>query len=202
MDQETKPLDRRTEETVESSVPLEDPSEELGPDAERPAVPDAIGFSGFRKLDPQAVKLWKIEGVLGLGWILPAGLIGGTLLWTFGEVPLWAILPAWGLILCLQWIFIWWFPPRQYQCWSYRLDERVLELCHGVFWQASVMIPMSRVQHIDVNHGPLERRFGLATLVIHTAGTQHAKHEVPHLEAATALQLRERLAEAVGLPVQ
>ena len=195
-------LDDVTEEKVESPVPLEDPFEKFGPDTEPPPGPDEIALSGFVKLHPRAVKLWRIEGFLGLGWILPAAVVGGILLWTLQGVPLWAILPAWGLIASLQWIFIWWLPPRQYDCWSYRLDERVLELRHGVFWKASVMIPMSRVQHIDVNHGPLERRFGLATLVIHTAGTQHAKHDVPHLEASTALQLRERLAEAVGIPLQ
>ena len=211
MEQETKaaastleeglsPTDARPEERpTGQEVPIE---QEVPPGREVQTEPGQTSPQGFLKLDPQAVKLWKIGGLLGLGWILPVGLVGGVLLWPLQGVPSWAILTAWGLIACLQWISIWWLPPRQYDCWSYRLDERMLELRHGVLWKTSVMIPMSRVQHIDVNHGPLERRFGLATLVIHTAGTQHAKHEVPHLEAATALQLRERLVEAVGIPVQ
>ena len=49
------------------------------------------------------------------------------------------------------------------------------------------------MQHLDVKHGPLARRFGLATLVLHTAGTRDSAVSVPGLDADDAAHLREVL---------
>jgi hypothetical protein len=49
------------------------------------------------------------------------------------------------------------------------------------------------VQHIDVTQGPIERRFELGTLVIYTAGTDHAKVALAGLEHGRALAIREHL---------
>ena len=43
-------------------------------------------------------------------------------------------------------------------------------------------VPRSRVQHTDVSQGPLERNHGLGTLVVYTAGTDHAKVELGGLD--------------------
>jgi membrane protein YdbS with pleckstrin-like domain len=58
-------------------------------------------------------------------------------------------------------------------------------------------VPASRVQHLDLKRGPLQRRYGLATLVIHTAGTRHSAVAVSGLDAADAERLRDRLAHQV-----
>ena len=52
----------------------------------------------------------------------------------------------------------------------------------------------SRVQHIDLQRGPVERRFGLSTLVIHTAGTRHNAVSTSGLDADDAEALRDHLA--------
>jgi membrane protein YdbS with pleckstrin-like domain len=49
------------------------------------------------------------------------------------------------------------------------------------------------VQHIDVAQGPLERRYGLATLSIYTAGTEYARVDLPGLTYARAVDIRDRL---------
>ena len=55
-------------------------------------------------------------------------------------------------------------------------------------------VPASRVQHLDLKHGPLERRWKLATLVIHTAGSKMSAVSVTGLDAEDAEALRDRLA--------
>lgn len=77
--------------------------------------------------------------------------------------------------------------------WLYtrwRLDDDGFRLRKGRWWQNEVFVPRSRVQHLDIHNGPMERSRGLATLVIHTAGTQsHAlKQEGFSLETATRLR--------------
>ena len=44
-----------------------------------------------------------------------------------------------------------------------------------------------------VAQGPIERRYGLGTLVIYTAGTDHAKVALGGLEHGRALRIREHL---------
>lgn len=77
--------------------------------------------------------------------------------------------------------------------WLYtrwRLDDDGFRLRKGRWWQKEIFVPRSRVQHLDIHNGPMERARGLATLVIHTAGTQsHAlKQEGFSLETATRLR--------------
>jgi hypothetical protein len=68
-----------------------------------------------------------------------------------------------------------------------------------VYWRDIVNIPRSRVQHTDVSQGPLERRYGLGTLVVYTAGTDHAKVSLSGLDHLIALRIREHfLPGAVG----
>ena len=68
-----------------------------------------------------------------------------------------------------------------------------IEVRKGVWWRSAVTIPSRRVQHTDVAQGPLMRRHGIATLVVHTAGTRYATVEIPGLLHATATSLRDFL---------
>ena len=76
---------------------------------------------------------------------------------------------------------------------SYRLDERGIEIRGGVFWRHIINVPRSRVQHIDVTQGPFERRHGIATLSIYTAGVSHAMVSLPGLDHVRALRIRDYL---------
>jgi uncharacterized protein len=98
-------------------------------------------------------------------------------------------------LLCAWWGFR--RPLRLYRSWGYRLDDRVLETRYGVLWQQTRLLPLSRLQHVDIKRGPLERRFGLASLILHTAGTHAASTEIPGLAADEAVRLRDHLL-AVG----
>lgn len=75
----------------------------------------------------------------------------------------------------------------------WRLDERGLQVRRGLVWQSEVLVPRSRVQHLDIERGPIERKLGLATLVVHTAGTRlNALRQSGFLDA-DAVALRDAL---------
>jgi uncharacterized protein len=57
-----------------------------------------------------------------------------------------------------------------------------------------VAVPRTRIQHLDVAQGPVQRRFGLGTLVLHTAGTFSASVALDGLAHETAMALRDDLA--------
>ena len=87
-----------------------------------------------------------------------------------------------------------WFGHKQYRCTFWRLDADGLGLRRGRLWQREIRVPGTRVQHLDLKRGPLQRSRNLATLVVHTAGTRHSAVTVPNLDAADAERLRDRLA--------
>jgi membrane protein YdbS with pleckstrin-like domain len=75
----------------------------------------------------------------------------------------------------------------------WRLDGRGLQVSRGLVWHSDVLVPRSRVQHLDIERGPIERHFGLATLVVHTAGTRlHALRQAGFADA-DAVALRDAL---------
>lgn len=80
---------------------------------------------------------------------------------------------------------------------GWKLDADGLATRRGGLWWSETLVPVSRVQHLDLERGPLERRLGLATLVVHTAGTRMAAVKLPLLAAADAQALREHLARQV-----
>ncbi len=103
----------------------------------------------------------------------------------------------------------WWLPPacalpaaalgawlgqRRYRHTRWLLDDDGFGLRRGRLWQSDTRVPGSRVQHLDIRRGPLERHFRLATLVIHTAGTRHSEVSVSGLDNGDAERLRDHLA--------
>jgi hypothetical protein len=68
----------------------------------------------------------------------------------------------------------------------------------GVWFQHVRTVPRARVQHTDVERGPIERRYGLATLVVHTAGHQDSEIRLEGLAHATAVAIRDHLLAGGG----
>ena len=84
-------------------------------------------------------------------------------------------------------------PRRRYCAWGYCEEEDELHVRSGLFTRVRTLVPFGRVQHIDVAHGPIERRFGLATLILHTAGTRGAAVPLPGLLHGDAEAMRDRI---------
>jgi uncharacterized protein len=173
-------------EILGSQVPMPPPG------SQEAAIADAVEH----RLDPRVILLQRIGGWIFTGvvawasfvallaaWVThgatAAGLLAGGLPWTAG-------------VAVLAWHAHRW-PAIDYRHASYRIDDRCLEIRRGVYWRTVVTVPRSRVQHTDVSQGPLERRFGLGTLVVYTAGTDHARVSLGGLEHARALRIREQL---------
>ncbi|HZF39935.1 MAG TPA: PH domain-containing protein [Blastocatellia bacterium] len=164
---------------------------ELADEQWRPAT-------GFQPLDSRVVSLWRVSYLIGFGVLLavlliPVVAVGvaepRALLW---PAFAWLALAGASVWFCL------WYPPRLYRSWGYRIDAKVLETRSGMVFQRTRLLPLSRLQHVDIEQGPLERMFGLAALILHTAGTHSANIRIPGLEAAEATRLRDQLIEIGG----
>ena len=153
--------------------------------------------SDYHSLDPRSIQVQRIAGAIFTAIVSVALLFGGTVATVAVEdrpawVP-WALLVLWlAASILLAWHAYRW-PPLEYRHTSYRVDGLGLEIRRGVYWREVIHVPRSRVQHTDVSQGPVERRYGLGTLVIYTAGTDYAKIDLAGLEHGTALRLRDHL---------
>ena len=87
-----------------------------------------------------------------------------------------------------------WLGNKHWKHTRWRLDDDGFSLRRGRLWRSETRVPASRVQHLDLKRGPLQRRYALATLVIHTAGTRHSAVAVGGLDEDDAERLRDRLA--------
>ena len=88
-------------------------------------------------------------------------------------------------------------PERIYRRLRYRLTDRLLQVVRGWLFHIDTVVPLVRVQHIDVTRGPLDKMFGTAALVIHTAGTHNSVVTVPGLPPERAAEIRDIIREHV-----
>lgn len=121
---------------------------------------------------------------------------------------LWFWLEAWGVgvavllgVVATVWALL--LIPRNWQAWGYAERDDDLLVTRGVMFRALTVVPYGRMQFVDVSSGPLERRYGLATVQLHTASPA-TDAKIPGLPAAEAARLRDRLsalgeAQAAGL---
>lgn len=160
-----------------------------------PATP-TVADGTRRRLDPRVVDLDRLIGSIATACISAGLLIALGILYAATDPPSWLfplLLLSWAaLAAALVWHTIRW-PDIEYRHTSYRVDEQGIEIARGVIWRSIINVPGSRVQHTDVSQGPLQRRYGLGTLTIYTAGTEYARVDLPGLAHARALAIRDHL---------
>ena len=94
------------------------------------------------------------------------------------------------LILLLVTVFL---PQRRYAVRGHAMSDDRLRVVKGIMFHSDTVVPFGRVQHIDVDRGPIERYYGLATLQLYTAGSHGDVVSLPGLAHEDALEMRETI---------
>ena len=81
------------------------------------------------------------------------------------------------------------------------LREHDIAYRSGLYWRKTVLLPFNRVQHAEVSSGPLQRKYGLASLKFFTAGGSSVDLKVDGLMRERAEQIRSFIMEKSGNPV-
>jgi len=79
---------------------------------------------------------------------------------------------------------------RKSQIKGIALREHDVAYRSGLYWRKTVMLAFNRVQHVEVSSGPLQRKFGLASLKFFTAGGSSIDLKVDGLTHVRAEQMR------------
>jgi uncharacterized protein len=160
-------------------------------------VPDAplrIDPPDFERLHPNARWTLRIGGVLGAAMPATGAAIALTVLGSARfDIPAGqaVLVAAAGVLLAC--VLGWLWADAAFARTRYRLDATGLEIHRGVFWRTQTRVPRTRVQHTDINRGPIDRRLGLAALKVYTAGTRMASVDLDGVGDARALELRDAL---------
>ncbi len=166
---------------------VSDPS----PSSSEPAVPSAPAPDW----QPLPVRGAILAGAMvGLSLLIPCLVVGGGILVRIGEgSPLPLPWPASAGIAAVLVLLLAGLAYRRRRRVRWLLDVQGLAVRRGGLWQSETRVPASRVQHLDLRRGPLERMLGLSTLVVHTAGSRFGAVSIVGLEVGDAERLRERL---------
>ncbi len=154
-------------------------------------VPERLPEARYQ-LDPRAKSLWRVEWVIS-GAIMvtfTAAVVFGLRLLFFDYDIMWAF-GITGAVAIFALLNIWFSPNLRYRYWRYEIRADEADLQHGWLTRTRQLIPMSRIQHVDTNRGPLERRFGLASVVLYTAAGASL---IPALADDVAADARDRIA--------
>jgi membrane protein YdbS with pleckstrin-like domain len=145
-------------------------------------------------LSRSAIGLWVTEGVvgsllLGLGvaaFLLFVPATPGTplpvLRWL---VPIGAVLYAIAVIGVRPWI--------RYRVHRWEVTDDAAYTVTGWLTRTWTLVPIARIQTVDVTRGVFQQLFGLASVAVLTASSQGTVR-VPHLEADVARRVADDLA--------
>ncbi|WP_088330358.1 PH domain-containing protein [Lacimicrobium sp. SS2-24] len=78
---------------------------------------------------------------------------------------------------------------------GYALREHDLSYRSGLLFISTVTQPVLRIQHVELKRGPIERRAGLASLQVFSAGGAMHTFAIPGLPLATAKGIRRFILE-------
>lgn len=146
-----------------------------------PFDPPGVAWQG---VSPRLVPARLISTSATLAVPIVAGVVLALLVspwfWLLAGVP--AALLVWALLLV----------PRQVRAIGYAERDDDLLIRKGIMFRTLVVVPYGRMQYVDVEAGPLDRKLGIAKVQLHTASAG-TDADIPGLVPDEAERLRDRL---------
>ncbi|MFI8516334.1 PH domain-containing protein [Streptomyces sp. NPDC085481] len=139
-------------------------------------------------VDGRAVVWWRVRLLVTTAVpvaVLAAlgALVGPARTWLFAAAAAVAVLG----LACTAFFPAWWFRVHRWE-----VTEDAVYVRTGALWQEWRIAPMSRIQTVDTERGPLEQTFRLATVTVTTASSKGALR-IEGLDHQLAAELAERL---------
>jgi membrane protein YdbS with pleckstrin-like domain len=109
------------------------------------------------------------------------------------QMPKWIPLTVAAQLFILWFIlFVFWAPARA-RVTSYALEPEVVSFRVGALWHRETAVTHNRLQHIEIERGPVERMLGLSRLKLYTAGGIGSDLTIPGLAPHVSEEIRDNL---------
>lgn len=149
----------------------------------------------MKKLEPGQLWVMRIHAAIFATFLAVAAIVFETAIVPDIAFPRGLVA---GVVLLLIVYLVLVSPGRHYRAWLYAMDREDLRLRRGVWIETHTIVPLDRVQHLDLAQGPIERTFGVSRLIVHTAGTQFSRVALPGLSRPDAERMRDEIRARIG----
>ena len=154
--------------------------------------------SELRSVEPRVVSYWRMSGAITAAGIFVAFASYGVPALFLSRALGVAILASGAAVASARLVWGLFMSRARYDNLGFSSDGGVLRLRSGVLVRTEKVIPTRRLQHVDIDRGPLERWFDLASVSVFTAGGRRATFRLPGLSPETAESLRAQLLRDAG----
>lgn len=141
------------------------------------------------RISEKGLYVWRLYGAIQTACLMILAIILCIITSIFGW-PWWIYVVSILVCVIYAYLFVFLFPKIRWLRWRYEVRESEIELQYGLFVVKRVLIPMVRVQHVNMMQGPILRKNNLAGITISTAATNHV---IPVLVTEEADELRGRI---------
>jgi len=151
----------------------------------------------WQQLHPKFIRRLQVQHAL-ISLAPLAGAMAFTLLLNAPALPtslLWLLAVGFGIVF-VSWPVI--AVPRR----GYVIRDKDIVFRSGVVWRSVTAIPYNRIQHVETSNTPLDRKFGVATLQLFTAGGSGGDLKIDGLGTDIAEQLRVYVLDKVGVSIE
>ncbi|MEZ5085968.1 MAG: PH domain-containing protein [Tessaracoccus sp.] len=140
------------------------------------------------EFDHRVVPWWRAQLVIvTLVAVVPLVVLGVLI----APARLWLLIPA-AVLAVVGAILITVLPLWWHRVHRWEVTDHAVYTLTGYFWRTWRIAPLSRIQTVDTTQGPLQRSFGLSTVVVTTASSAGAVKLVG-LDKETAAELADEL---------
>ena len=89
-------------------------------------------------------------------------------------------------------------PTFRYERYRYRIDDECIHVKEGYIWVTEVIVPIERIQNLEVSQGPFDRHYNVAKVTVTTGGGAVSLNFIAKGKAdEIAEHLKKRVNEAV-----
>lgn len=161
------------------------PASHTGPSVDTVSSPPFTLRPPSNRVDPRCRRWWSAQVAV----LIPVPLV--VLLALSFTLGPWLFLAAGGwLVISIAALVV--VPRVRWAIHRWEETDTAIYSRSGLFWEEWRAAPLSRVQTVDKTRGPLERVFGLATVVVTTASSKGAVR-IRSLDADLAEEMAQRL---------
>ncbi len=141
----------------------------------------------FHPLEKNFVVVEVISLLISMGILLAIGMVFFNFIENLQTLPIISTAALFfGLITLFRFLAI----HISYKFSGYALREKDLLYRSGWIKRKTRIVMLNRIQHVSVQSGPLERKFGLSSVSIYTAGSSAADFTIEGITEDTAQRIK------------
>ena len=148
----------------------------------------------LKPVQREYLKVLRIEWMITTVALLA---IAAALIWLIPSMTAsygWIIVAAAALVIIVMYR---WLLEKNFPFLAYAVREKDVVSQRGWLTRTTKVAPYNRIQNCSVQSGPLERKYGLASLTIFTAGSDQADMKLVGLQQEEAEQLRHFILQQI-----